>query len=413
MESTMVGMQQGVQAANEMINAPAEQSLLSSRAQEAQLNLQEHKQSYAANMAVYSAQQKYAANNHNTDLMTYQGTIQMLDQMAKDPSIASQPKAMDEIRTRKLEAQNGMAKSASDKLKTEADQIEMVGNAVNQAMLSPEDPASWKMAMEAAPPEMKDNLMKAQAYFNGPDYAKLDDLGKQLKQQEVSGHFATGKMIARSNNDVSKVIESQNAAIAKQQEDAIKNHQKDQDIAARQQKIDKATDNTNKQVLETDRYNAARNRLEDQLTKLQDESPTIKGDVPGTLWGTNKADVVNPAIAKKQKQMNDLDKAHEENMKRLGTEVQDKSEVNSAGKVSSSKGEGTALPEGVKLPPGIHTDGNGNSIEVFKDGTYKDVPKEAKTTKAPSEPPPGSELIGHTPEGKEVYKDKNGKQWVK
>ena len=121
MEGNFVsGMAQGAQAANEMINAPAEQSLLSSRAQEAQLNLQEHKQSYAANMAIYSAQQKFAANNSKTDLMTYQGTIEMLDQMAKDPSIASQPKAMDEIRTRKLEAQNGMAKSAKDKLATEA-----------------------------------------------------------------------------------------------------------------------------------------------------------------------------------------------------------------------------------------------------------------------------------------------------
>jgi hypothetical protein len=46
---------------------------------------------------------------------------------------------------------------------------------------------------------------------------------------------------------------------------------------------------------------------------------------------------------------------------------------------------------------------------------YKDAMTRigAKTTKPPSEPPPGSELIGHTPEGKEVYKDKNGKQWVK
>jgi hypothetical protein len=251
MEGNFVsGMAQGAQAANEMINAPAEQSLLSSRAQEAQLNLQEHKQSYAANMAIYSAQQKFAANNSKTDLMTYQGTIEMLDQMAKDPSIASQPKAMDEIRTRKLEAQNGMAKSAKDKLATEADQIEMVGNAVNQAMLAPEDANSWKMAMDAAPPEMKDNLAKAQAYFNSPEYTKLEPLDKQLKQQEVSGHFQTGKMVARSNNDISKIIETQNKAVAdKAKADQIA-HQRDQEIAIKRekQKVDAKKEEAKKEV---------------------------------------------------------------------------------------------------------------------------------------------------------------------
>jgi hypothetical protein len=62
-----------------------------------------------------------------------------------------------------------------------------------------------------------------------------------------------------------------------------------------------------------------------------------------------------------------------------GTTKTDHAEGTDTEKSVELKGAGTPLPQGVKLPPGIHTDGNGNSIEVFKDGTYKDVPKEAKT----------------------------------